>query len=108
MSRKSPGSARLNRYNAQRVCAPASALDCLGDLSTMKNSKWIAVAILVLALGVAGVLFGWNLLPDGAAAEAKGTYAPWLGTWIMIWAVLGMAVTLAGFLIAVGTGKIRG
>ena len=73
----------------------------------MKISKWIAVAILVLALGVAGVMFGWNLLPDGASAEAKGTYAPWLGTWIMIWVVFGMAVTLAGFLFAVGTGRTK-
>ena len=73
----------------------------------MKNSKWIAVAILVLALGLAGVLFGWNLLPSREAATAKGTYAPWLGTWIMIWIVLGMTVTLAAFLFAVGTGKIR-
>jgi hypothetical protein len=74
----------------------------------MKNSKWIAVAILVLALGLAGVLFGWSLLPDGAAAQAKGTYAPWLGTWLLIWAVVGMTVTLAGYLFAVGTGRIRG
>jgi len=73
----------------------------------MKNSKWIAVAILVLALGVACVLFGWSLLPDGAAAQAKGTYAPWLGTWILIWVVVGMTVTLAGYLFAVGTGRIR-
>jgi hypothetical protein len=74
----------------------------------MKNSKWIAVAILVLALGAAGVLFGWNLLPTREAAEAKGTYAPWLGTWIMIWAVVGISLTLAGYLFAVGTGKTRG
>ena len=74
----------------------------------MKNSKWIAVAILVLALGAAGVVFGWNLLPARETAEAKGTYAPWLGTWIMIWIVVGIAVTLAGFLFAVGTGKTRG
>ena len=73
----------------------------------MKNSKWIAVAILVLALGVACILFGWSLLPDGAAAQAKGTYAPWLGTWILIWVVVGMTVTLAGYLFAVGTGRIR-
>jgi hypothetical protein len=79
----------------------------LGDHLPMKNSKWIAVAILVLALGAASVLFGWSLLPDGAAAEAKGTYAPWLGTWIMIWVVVGMTVALAGYLFAVGTGKIR-
>jgi heme/copper-type cytochrome/quinol oxidase subunit 2 len=74
----------------------------------MKNTKWIAMAILVLALGAAGILFGWNLLPTGEAAEAKGTYAPWLGTWIMIWAVFGITVTLAGFLFVVGTGKTRG
>jgi hypothetical protein len=74
----------------------------------MKNSKWIAVAILVLALGAAGVVFGWNLLPAKEVAEAKGTYAPWLGTWILIWVVVGMTVTLAGFLFAVGAGKTRG
>ena len=74
----------------------------------MKNSKWVVVAILVLALGAAGVLFGWNLLPAREAAEAKGTYAPWLGTWLLIWLVVAMTVTLAGFLVAVGTGKTRG
>ena len=74
----------------------------------MKNGKWIVVAILVLALGLVGVVFGWNLLPTGETAQAKGTYGPWLGTWIMIWIVAGMAVTLAGFLFAVGTGKTRG
>jgi hypothetical protein len=74
----------------------------------MKNSKWIAVAILVLALGVAGVVFGWNLLPTREIAEVKGTYAPWLGTWILIWIVVAMTITLAGFLFAIGTGKTRG
>jgi hypothetical protein len=74
----------------------------------MQNRKWIAVAILVLALGAAGVVFGWNLLPAREIAEAKGTYAPWLGTWILIWLVVGMTITLAAFLVAVGTGKTRG
>jgi hypothetical protein len=74
----------------------------------MKNSKWIAVAILVLGLGVTAVLFGWNLLPDGASASEKGTYAPWLGTWILIWAVFGLTLLLAAYLFAVGTGRARG
>ena len=73
----------------------------------MKNPKWITVAILVLALGLTGIVFGWNLLPDGASAAERGTYAPWLGTWIMIWIVFGMTVTLAGFLFAVATGRVR-
>jgi hypothetical protein len=73
----------------------------------MKNSKWIVVAVLVLMLGAAGVLFGWNLLPAGEAAEARGTYAPWLGTWILIWAIVAMTVTLAWYLFTVGMGKNR-
>ena len=73
----------------------------------MNNRKWFAVAVLVLMLGAAGVLFGWNLLPAREAAEARGTYAPWLGTWIMIWAIVAMTVTLAWYLFLVGTGKSR-
>jgi hypothetical protein len=74
----------------------------------MNNRVWILVAVVVLGLGATGVLFGMNLLPTGEAAEAKGTWAPWLGTWILIWVVLAMSVTLAGFLFSVGTGKTRG
>jgi hypothetical protein len=88
-------------YNAQAFFA-------YGELPLMNNRVWIVVAIVVLGLGGTGVLFGWNLLPDGDAAAAKGTYAPWLGTWMLIWFVLAMSVTLAGFLFRVGTGKTRG
>ena len=35
----------------------------------------------------------------------KGLMPPGSGTWIMIWVVVGMTVTLAGYLFAVGTGK---
>jgi hypothetical protein len=73
----------------------------------MNNRTWLVVAVLVLMLGAAGVLFGWNLLPDRAAAASRGTYAPWLGTWIMIWAVVGMTVTLAWYLFSVAMGKRR-
>jgi hypothetical protein len=71
----------------------------------MSNPKWIAVAVLVLALGLTGVMFGVYLLPAREVAEAKGTYAPWLGTWMLIWAVVAITVSLAGFLFSVGTKK---
>jgi hypothetical protein len=73
----------------------------------MNNRKWLGVAVLVLVLGAIAVIFGWNLLPAREVADAKGTYAPWLGTWILIWIVVAMTVTLAWYLFAVGTGKIR-
>jgi hypothetical protein len=71
----------------------------------MNNRVWIVAAVVVLFLGVAAVLFGFNLLPTRAAAEAKGTFAPWLGTWIMIWATVAMALVLAGFLFSTGMKK---
>jgi hypothetical protein len=71
----------------------------------MNNRMWIVAAVVVLALGAIGVLFGVNLLPAREVAEAKGTYAPWLGTWIMIWTVVAMTVILAGFLLATALGR---
>jgi heme/copper-type cytochrome/quinol oxidase subunit 2 len=71
----------------------------------MNNRLWIVAALVVLGLGAAGVVFGLNLLPTREAAEAKGTYAPWLGTWVMIWVVVAMTVVLAGFLFATGLGR---
>jgi hypothetical protein len=68
---------------------------------------WMVVGLLVLALGAVGVIFGMNLLPTGEAAEAKGTYAPWLGTWIMIWCTAAMTVILAGYLFSTAMGKNR-
>ena len=73
----------------------------------MNNRVWILVAIVLLALGAAGVLFGLNLLPARETAAAKGTFAPWLGTWLMIWATVAMTVVLAGFLFKTGMGKSR-
>jgi hypothetical protein len=71
----------------------------------MNNRVWMVAAVVVLALGAAGVMFGWNLLPAREAAIAKGTYAPWLGTWIMIWTTALMTVVLAGFLFSTGMKK---
>jgi len=71
----------------------------------MNNRVWIVAAVVVLLLGAAGVVFGFNLLPTREAAEAKGTFAPWLGTWIMIWATVAMSLVLAGFLFSTGMKK---
>ena len=71
----------------------------------MNNRVWIVAAVVVLALGVASLLFGLNLLPAREAAQAKGTFAPWLGTWIMIWATVVMTVVLAAFLFSTAKGQ---
>jgi hypothetical protein len=71
----------------------------------MSNRVWMLAAVVVLALGAAGVVFGWNLLPAREAAIEKGTFAPWLGTWIMIWTTALMTVVLAGFLLSTAMGQ---
>ena len=71
----------------------------------MNNRVWIVAAVVVLGLGAAGVLFGLNLLPAREVAQAKGTIAPWLGTWMMIWTTVLMTVVLAGFLLATAMGQ---
>ena len=73
----------------------------------MNNRVWILAAVVVLGLGAAGVLFGLNLLPAREVAQAKGTFAPWLGTWFMIWTTALMTVVLAGFLVSTAMAKTR-
>ena len=68
-----------------------------------RSSMWKVVAVVVLVLGASLVVFGMNLMPTRAAAEAKGTFAPWLLTWGMIWLTVVMTVVLAKFLFSPAT-----
>ena len=69
--------------------------------------QWIVVAIAVLGLAALCVILGVNLLPSRMAAQEKGTLAPWLLTWGMIWLTALTAVTLAGFLFVTGVSKVH-
>ena len=72
----------------------------------MNRNVWIVAGIVVLALGVMNVILGMNLVPTKAIAEQRGTGAGW---WL-IWSVIGLtvicAVSLGGFLLAAGLGKV--
>ncbi len=70
------------------------------------RSVWILLAVVVAALGVVGILLGVNLVPSREVATERGTVAGW---WI-IWSVIGlstlMALSVSGFLLAAGLGKV--
>lgn len=68
--------------------------------------KWIIAAIAVLGLAAGCVMFGVNLLPPRIVAEERGTVAPWLLTWAMIWMTALIAVAIAAFLVATAVGKV--
>lgn len=69
--------------------------------------QWMVAAVAVLGLAGFSVALGMNLLPPRTVAEAKGTLGPWVLTWGMVWLSVLSAVTLAGFLIATGLGKVE-
>jgi hypothetical protein len=68
--------------------------------------RWIAVAVAVLGLAALSLILGTYLLPPRAVAERRGTLAPWVLTWGMVWLSVLSAVTLAGFLIATSLGRV--
>jgi uncharacterized membrane protein len=72
-----------------------------------KSIAWILGAVVAFVLAVSGVLFGVNLLPNGATAQEKGTFIPWLVTWAMIALTTVSGVVLAGFLVVTGLNEGR-
>jgi hypothetical protein len=73
----------------------------------MNRNVWIVAAIVVLALGVVNVVLGTYLVPTAAVAQEKGTIAGFYLVWFVIVLALISAVSLAGFLLAAGLGKVR-
>ena len=71
----------------------------------LRTLKWLAGAILVLAVGVAILMVSSTLLPPGTEAQQKGTYIPWVLTWGMVWTSVVMDLAVAGSLFTTAFGK---
>jgi hypothetical protein len=72
----------------------------------MNRSVWIVAGIVVMALGLLNVVLGTYLVPTAAVATEKGTIAGFYLVWCVIVLVLISAVSLGGFLLAAGLGKV--
>jgi hypothetical protein len=65
------------------------------------NRAAIVIAALVtLAVAVAVIILGQNLILPLPVAAARGAGVPWYITWAMVWVTVLCAVALGGFLIA--------
>ena len=61
---------------------------------------WLLAAIAALALGVASVVIGWNILPGPSAALKGGTAVPLLVAWGVVLVSVSASVTLARFILS--------
>jgi len=72
----------------------------------MNRTVWIIAGIVVLALGIINVVLGMNLVPSLGVAQQKGVAAGWWLVWFVIALTAASAVSLGGFLVAAGLGKV--
>jgi hypothetical protein len=72
----------------------------------MHRNVWIVTGIVVIALGVLNVVLGLNLVPTKAIADERGTGPGWWLIWSVIALTVVCALTLGGFLLAAGLGKV--
>jgi hypothetical protein len=72
----------------------------------MNRNVWIVAGIIVIALGVLNVVLGMNLVPSKAIAQERGTGPGWWLIWSVISLTVICAVSLGGFLLAAGLGKV--
>ena len=61
---------------------------------------WVLAAIAALALGVASVVIGWNILPSPSKALGAGTFIPLLVAWGVVLVSVSASVTLARFILS--------
>ena len=62
------------------------------------KALWALVAAGVVGLAILIVTLGLTLMPGGAEAQTKGTYMPWLLTWVILSIATLTTLVLAGFL----------
>lgn len=72
----------------------------------MNRNVWLVTGLVVIALGVANVVMGTRMVPTMAVATERGTIAGWWLIWVVIALVVICAVSLGGFLVAAGLGKV--
>ena len=72
----------------------------------MNRNVWLVAGLVVIALGLLNVVLGTNLVPTMSVAIQKGTIAGWWLIWIVIGLVVISAISLGGFLVAAGLGKV--
>lgn len=73
----------------------------------MHAAKWFASAVVSLALSVMTAMIGFGILPTAEVAQKKGTYIPWILTWLLLWGTVVAGVVLAGYMVMYATGKFR-
>jgi hypothetical protein len=72
----------------------------------MNRNVWIVVGLVVIAIAIVNVILGMNLVPTRAIAEERGTGPGWWLIWSVIALTVICALSLGGFLLAAGLGKI--
>lgn len=72
----------------------------------MNRNVWLVAGLVVIALGLVNVVMGTRMVPAMAVATERGTLAGWWLIWIVIGLVVISAVSLGGFLVAAGLGKV--
>ncbi len=72
----------------------------------MNRNVWLVAGLVVIALGLANVVMGTRMVPTMAVATERGTIAGWWLIWVVIALVVICAVSLGGFLVAAGLGKV--
>ena len=72
----------------------------------MNRNVWLVAGLVVLALGLVNVVMGTRMVPTMAVATERGTLAGWWLIWTVIGLVAISAVSLGGFLLAAGLGKV--
>ena len=66
----------------------------------MNRPAILITAFVVVAIGLANVILGLNLITPLDVATERGAGVPWYIVWAMVLLTLGSALALGGFLIS--------